>query len=150
MKPEEMLEQLREKFSTSTLEQIAWLETRRSGDIATLSAQQLEQVYYRFFPKTNSEKVVQALAQELELKRLRSIVLADAQYLGIYRADSWLAFNGFMKNRSVLKKPLNYYTIEELPLLIQQFKSMRSKFDKAKMQIGSREWFIHFGFTLQK
>lgn len=86
----------------------------------------------------NTEKI-------LELKRLRSIILADAQYLGIYKPGDWTSFNRFMLHKSVKRKDLNLYKIEEFPALIKQFKSMRRKYDESKQKIGSRAWWRSIG-----
>lgn len=123
------------------------LEKPNTYDIETLTLSEVERLYNRFFPKPiPAEAVVSALAGEIELKRLRSIVLTDAQFVGLYTPDNWTRFNNFMKYRSILKKPLNAYTLDEFPLLIKQFKSIRSKFVSSKMTIGDAQWYNYFGF----
>lgn len=85
------------------------------------------------------------LEQEKELKRLRSIILADAQYIGLYKPGNWTRFNNFMQKRSVLKKGLNRYQLHEFAELIKQFKSMRYKFDRDKLKTGTAAWFSLLG-----
>jgi len=50
-----------------------------------------------------------------------------------------------MKERSPLKKFLRDYTLDELPELVRQFKSMRTKFEKAALKVGSKQWHFFFG-----
>lgn len=128
MQTKEMIQALRQKFSTLALEQIVSLEKPNVFDMEALTDTEIEKIYFRFFPKPpTAEQIAVALSDELELKRLRSIILADAQYLGLYQPNNWQKFNAFMKEKSVLKKPLNAYKIDEFPLLIKQFKSMKAK-----------------------
>lgn len=147
-----MIQALRKKFSPSTLEQAVYLEKPNTYNIENLTATEVERLYNRFFPKpTSAEVVASRLIDEMELKRLRSIVLTDAQFVGLYTPDNWTRFNNFMKYRSVLKKPLNAYTLDEFPLLIKQFKSIRSKFVSSKMRVGDTQWYNYFGFmTISK
>ncbi|WP_172918547.1 hypothetical protein [Capnocytophaga canis] len=147
-----MIQALRKKFSPSTLEQAVYLEKPNTYNIENLTATEVERLYNRFFPKpTSAEVVASRLIDEMELKRLRSIVLTDAQFVGLYTPDNWTRFNNFMKYRSVLKKLLNAYTLDEFPLLIKQFKSIRSKFVSSKMRVGDTQWYNYFGFmTISK
>ncbi|MFJ1492618.1 hypothetical protein ACILFL_13640, partial [Capnocytophaga canis] len=63
----------------------------------------------------------------------------------------WTRFNNFMKYKSVFKQPLNAYTLEQFPVLIKQFKSIRSKFVSSKMRVGDTQWYNYFGFmTISK
>lgn len=147
METTEMIQALREKFSVSALEQMVYLENRNANAIEDLSDEEIARLYFRFFPKQKTiEEIAVALSDELELKRLRSIVLADAQFVGLYTPDNWMRFNQFMKYKSVFKQPLNAYTLEQFPLLIKQFKSIRSKFIQSKMKVGDTQWYDYFGF----
>lgn len=147
METTEMIQALRQKFSDSALEQMAYLENRNTNAIEDLSDEEIARLYFRFFPKQKTiEEIAVALSDELELKRLRSIVLADAQFVGLYTPDNWMRFNQFMKYKSVFKQPLNAYTLEQFPLLIKQFKSIRSKFIQSKMKVGDTQWYDYFGF----
>lgn len=142
-----MIQALRKKFSPSTLEQAVYLEKPNTYDIETLTTTEVERLYNRFFPKpTSAEVVASRLIDEMELKRLRSIILADAQFVGLYTPSDWTRFNNFMKYKSVFKQPLNAYTLEQFPVLIKQFKSIRSKFVSSKMRVGDAQWYNYFGF----
>lgn len=152
MNRDTMIQALRGKFSDLALRHAVCLEKPNTYDIETLTTTEVERLYNRFFPKpTSAEVVASALAEEIELKRLRSIVLADAQFVGLYTPNNWTRFNNFMKYKSVFKQPLNAYTLEQFPSLIKQFKSIRSKFVHSKMRIGDTEWYNYFGFmTISK
>ncbi|WP_233890536.1 hypothetical protein, partial [Tenacibaculum piscium] len=103
-----------------------WASKGRTSRIEKLEADEIAAIYYLFHPnerpKSDKEKLTE-FQQQAELKRLRSIILADAQYIGLYNPNNWNKFNAFMKHTSVLKKPLNAYKIADFPQLIKQFKS---------------------------
>lgn len=151
MEKETMIQALQQKFTPSALEQMVSLERKDTFNIEVLTYEEVAKLYFRFFPKPKTtQEINELLFQELELKKLRSIILADAQYMGLYSPNNWLVFNGFMKNRSVLKKPLNEYSIQEMPLLIKQFKSMKTKYIKANIQVYSRQWYEYFQILIKK
>ena len=137
-----MKKQLQQKFAQQSLEQSIWLHTNyRTGSIDELEPEELEKFYYMFFPKQPTEK--QLLIKEYNearLKGLRSVILKDAQYIGLYDPQDWKPFNEFMNKLSVLKKPLNKYTADEFDELIKQFKSLKSKYQKAAKIPGTKEW----------
>ncbi|MBE7686584.1 hypothetical protein F7647_11035 [Tenacibaculum piscium] len=149
MKPEKMIEELHSKFSISSLEYPVFEQSnRRTSDIEELTESELKALYYLFFPSEKPitiEEELQRMQTQQELKRLRSIILNDAQNIGLYKPDDWQKFNVFMKNKSVLKKPLNSYEICEFPALILQFKSMRHKFKNNKTKVGSADWYTFIG-----
>lgn len=147
MNKQEKINALCNKFDASALGQAVYLETRRTTNINDLTMQELDILYNRFFPKKTPMDYVIELAQQNELKRLRSVILKEAQILGIYTPNSWANFNRFMKFKSYLKKPLNDYNIEEFPELIKQFKSMSAKLQKAKLIPHSREWHKEMGLS---
>lgn len=138
-----MKKQLQQKFPEKSLEQSIWLHTGyRTGSIDELEPEELEKFYYLFFPKQPTEK--QLLIKEYNesrLKGLRSVILKDAQYIGLYDPQDWTSFNNFMNNLSVLKKPLNKYTADEFDELIKQFKSLKSKYQKAAKIPYTKEWY---------
>lgn len=139
------------KFSTRNLSHpISDITKYRTDSIDELTLDELKQLYFLFFPlekPTNPIERLQALERENLLKSKRSAVLKDAEYLGIHDPNDWKPFNDFMLNKSVLKKPLNRYKIEEFTALNKQFKSMRSKFDKNRTKIGSYDWQKNTGTT---
>lgn len=136
-----MREHLIKKFNKS-LEPTIWMHTNyRTGNIHNLSSEELETLYYMFFPQqpTLFEELNNQYAEQ-HLKSLRSIILKDAQYIGLYDPQDWTSFNRFMLELSPLKKSLNKYTAEEFEPLIRQLKSLRSKYNKSANIPGTKEW----------
>jgi len=138
-----MREQLLKKFRPEVLSSSVWMHTGyRTGNIYDLDPEELESFYYMFFPKkpTVYEELNNQYAQA-QLKKLRSIILKDAQYIGLYDPTDWGPFNRFMLELSPEKKPLNKYAANEFEGLIKQFKSLRSKYDKSASIPGTKEWY---------
>lgn len=77
-------------------------------------------------------------AIEIEKKKRRSIVLAIATRVGLHDPTDWAKFNGFMKERSILKKQLNQYSIEELDKLIIQFRGIERNFNNSSKKVGTK------------
>ncbi|ROH98302.1 hypothetical protein EGI16_21735 [Chryseobacterium sp. G0240] len=138
-----MREHLIKKFKPEQLQPTIWMHTGyRTGNINELTREELESLYYSFFPKQQTvyEELNNQYAEQ-HLKSLRSIVLKDAQYIGLYDPQNWEPFNRFMLELSPLKKPLKNYSANEFDLLIRQFKSLRSKYNKSAKKPGTREWY---------
>ncbi|AZB17597.1 hypothetical protein EG352_07360 [Chryseobacterium indologenes] len=137
-----MREHLNQKFTPEELQPTIWMHTNyRTGNIFELTPEELESLYYAFFPKqpTIYEELNNQYTQQ-HLKSLRSVVLKDAQYIGLYDPQDWTNFNRFMLELSPLKKALNKYTADEFEPLIKQFKSLRSKYNRSAKIPGSKEW----------
>ena len=147
MMTDDMIIALRQKLSPNALEQAVWLETHRTCQLLEATDEELNNLYHRFCHTPNYKAIAEDLLNESEVKRLRSIILADAQVMGILKQNNWVYFNKFMKERSPLKKFLRDYTLEELPELVRQFKSMRTKFEKVAVKVGSKQWYILFGIA---
>ncbi|MGP1479339.1 MAG: hypothetical protein ACTTJI_06600 [Capnocytophaga sp.] len=147
MQTEEIITALRQKLSPGALEQAVWLETKRTTYLLEATDEELQALYHRFCYTPNYQAIATDLLNETEVKRLRSIILADAQAMGILKQNNWAYFNKFMKERSLLKKFLREYTLDELPELVRQFKSMRTKFEKAAVKVGSKQWHTLFGIA---
>ena len=130
MQTEELIIALRQRLSPEALEQAVWLETHRTSCLLEATDEELKILYNRFCHTPNYQDITNDLLKEAEIKRLRSIILTDAQAMGILRHNNWEHFNRFMKEKSILKKFLRDYTLDELPELVLQFKSMRSKFER--------------------
>ncbi|MBE7648653.1 hypothetical protein [Tenacibaculum finnmarkense] len=149
MKPEKMIEELHSKFSISSLKDAIFDQSNfRTSNIEELTESELKALYYLFFPSEKTitiEEELKRMETQQMLKRLRSMILKDAQCIGLYKPDDWQKFNAFMKNKSVLKKPLNSYEVCEFPALIIQFKSMRHKFEKSKTKVGTADWYNFIG-----
>lgn len=147
MKYEEMKERLLSRFDGFQIGQNVWLQTHRTTDIDELTPEELKSMYELFFP--SKEEQLQKIQEQNRIRELRSIVLKEAQYLGLYTPNSWERFNRFMTERSPLKKRLTAYKESEFPVLIKQLKSMRTKFDQSAKQIGTKEWSRKFGLPEQ-
>lgn len=87
------------------------------------------------------------LAEKMALKEKRAIVLAIAQRTGIHEGTSFDKFNAFMEARSILKKRLNKYTIDELDELIKQFRGLEANFQKSAENVGTKAWNKSNGFS---
>lgn len=147
MQVELMKERLLKRFDSFQLGQNAWLQTRRTTNIDELTDEELREMYRLFFP--SKQEQINKLEQVNKIKALRSIVLKDAQYLGLYTPNSWERFNRFMLERSPYKKRLTDYKEHEFELLIKQLKSMRTKFDQSAKKTGSKEWSRKHGLPPQ-
>lgn len=142
---EKLLKKFTAKNLESTILDITKLRTKYMDDMTEM---ELKELYYLFFPLENpnhNQKRVKQLEEETEVKKKRSIILRDAEYIGLYSSGNWIRFNDFMLNKSTLKKPLNKYKLDEFKELIKQFKSMRWKFDRNKIRVGTTEWFHFIG-----
>lgn len=84
---------------------------------------------------------------KIELKEKRAIVLAIAQRVGIHEGTNFDKFNAFMEARSILKKRLNKYTIDELEQLIKQFRGLEANFNKSAENAGTKAWNKTNGFS---
>ena len=143
MNTQAMKNQLLRKFSPVALRSAIELQTNyRATTLQQLNASEVEELYYRFFPKPLSTvDVITKQQQEMHLKSLRSTILKDAQYIGLYDPQDWTSFNEFMKNRSPLKKVLPFYKLDEFDLLLKQFKSLKSKYIKESKTPGTKAWY---------
>lgn len=138
---QQMKDDMIRKFGKFAIGQSVWLHTRRTSDLEELTPIELESLYNQFFPQPVHADPVVEMYQEQHLKSLRSIILKDAQYIGLYDVQNWDPFNAFMREKSPFKKALNKYTADEFEPLIKQFKSLRSKYDKAAKTPGTKEWY---------
>lgn len=142
MNTQAMKNQLLRKFSPVALRSAIELQTNyRAATLQQLNASEVEELYYRFFPRPLSTvDVITKQQQEMHLKSLRSTILKDAQYIGLYDPQDWTRFNEFMLKRSPLKKPLPQYALEEFEVLIKQFKSLKSKYQREARTTGTKAW----------
>ena len=85
---------------------------------------------------------------EIESKRKRSQVLAIATRTGLKDPNDWRKFNAFMKERSILKKPLNRYNLSELDALVDQFRAIEANYKKSAEKPGTAAWHHKHGFRL--
>lgn len=80
-----------------------------------------------------------------EMKRIRSVILKIATYVGLKEPNSFDRFNNFMKNRSVLKKELHKYTLDELHLLQAQFRQIEKNYERSANTGGTKAWYDKHG-----
>ena len=83
---------------------------------------------------------------EIERKRKCSQVLAIATRTGLKDPNDWRKFNAFMKERSILKKPLNRYKLSELDALVRQFRGIEANYKKSASKPGTAAWHHRHGF----
>jgi len=93
------------------------------------------------------EQTSNHLAEKMALKEKRAIVLAIAQRTGIHEGTNFDKFNAFMEARSILKKRLNKYTLDELDQLIKQFRGLEANFQKSAENAGTKAWNKANGFN---
>ena len=140
MKPKEMINRLRSRFSEQALSLAVDLETNhKNWMIEELTEEQLTKMYHRLIPEEIA--LVEKQAAELHIRNLRAIVLKDAQYLGLHDVQDWNRFNNFMLKYSPYHKPLKNYTEDEMELLIKQLKSMRTKYEREAKIPYSNAWY---------
>ena len=63
-----------------------------------------------------------------------------ATRVGVHNPNDWDKFNGFMLKRSVYKKALNKYAIDELDVLIKQFRGLEANYNKSADKTGTKAW----------
>lgn len=93
------------------------------------------------------EKASVQLNEKLVIKEKRAVVLSIAQRTGIHEGTNFDKFNAFMETRSILKKRLDKYTIDELDLLIKQFRGLEANFLKSAEHTGTKAWNKANGFS---
>lgn len=91
----------------------------RSLCIEDLTDEEAEKLWLIYCPK-KVDNPVQKIADELELKKWKSNVLAKAEQTGIKKPGSFDAFNLWMLTYSKYKKHLNAHNLEELKQLHRQ------------------------------
>ncbi len=127
---------------------VSGVSGRRTCELEELKPDEWEILENFYAPKVpTSAEQVEALEREAELKRQRAQVLAIATRCGIHQPDSWQFFNTFMEKRSVLKKPLYRYTLEEMPLLINQMRGLEENERKSAQHAGTKAWYRKRGYT---
>ena len=142
MKKNEMIKSLLNRFSSKSLAQSVWLHTQTTNNIEDLTEEEVTNFYNLFQPKPITAAEIISKQQETKiLRELRSVILKDAQYIGLYDPHDWTSFNEFMKFKSPLKKVLPFYKINEFDALKKQFKSMRSKYEQEAKVPGTKAWY---------
>ncbi|OWP82800.1 hypothetical protein BWK59_13925 [Flavobacterium davisii] len=104
MNTQDKINALYNKFSASVLETIVNMEFKRTYDIRELSSEEIEVIYKRFFPEKSTFDSQFKKEQDDELKRLKSVILKEAQFIGIYTPESWVTFNRLCSIKASLKR----------------------------------------------
>lgn len=125
----------------------AWTQGRTNSS-RQLTVDELRDLVWKFDNQFNSSgnepqstRAGINLVVDAEMKRLRSIILKIATYVGIKERDGFDSFNSFMKHRSVCKKELHKYTLEELHKLRAQFHQLEKNYERSAQQQGTKAWF---------
>lgn len=84
---------------------------------------------------------------ELEKRKKRSRVLAIAQRCGIHEGTGFEKFNRFMLNRSIYKKELHLYNLDELDELIRQFRGLEQNYLASASHAGTKAYNHAHGFA---
>ncbi len=85
--------------------------------------------------------------QQLEdAKRLRrSTILTIATRTGVKQPNDWDTFNHFMLHSSVVKKSLNICNLDELELVINQFRALERNNAISAQKAGTKAYFNQLG-----
>jgi len=111
----------------------------RTNSTRELTDGELNDLLWKFNNDIQSRRVADGI--ELEKRKKRSIVLAIAQRCGIHTGTDFYKFNSFMTSRSIHKKSLSKYSLEELDDLINQFRGLERNYDNSAAHAGTRAWY---------
>ncbi len=88
------------------------------------------------------------MSLEAEKRKLRSQILTIATKVGIHDPNDWDKFNSFMIHKSAGRKTLNLYSLEELRIVVKQFRGIKANYDKSSNVVGTKAYYHKRG--LQK
>jgi hypothetical protein len=100
------------------------------------------------------QELCESLASEVKFqkqkfddaKRLRrSTILTIATRTGVKQPNDWDTFNKFMLNQSVVKKSLTLCSLDELELVIKQFRALEHSNAQSAQKAGTKAYFNQFG-----
>lgn len=111
----------------------------RTSSIRDLTGKELEDFCNRL------QNRVESADKEILMRQKRSVVLTIASRTGIKKPDSWTEFNRWMQNNSVLKKPLNEYSFDELDELTRQFRGLEANYKSSASKAGTKAWYHSTG-----
>lgn len=97
------------------------------------------------FKFTDTLQEALSLRFEADIKKKRSAVLTIAQRMGIHEGTSFEKFNRWMESRSILKKPLRDYSLDELNDLLAQLHGLESNFERSAQNKGTKAWYKKTG-----
>ena len=81
------------------------------------------------------------MSTDVEKKKLKSQVLTIATRVGLHDPNDWDVFNRFMLHKSVGKKDLYLYSLEELKGLVKQFRGIEANYNKSATKIGTQAYY---------
>jgi len=118
----------------------AWT-SGRTQSLKELQADELQELCNTLADELNKQQ------QQIEdTKRLkRSTVLTIATRTGIKQPDNWGSFNHFMLHSSVVKKSLNLCNLDELELVIKQFRALEHSNARSAQKPGTKAFFNQLG-----
>ncbi|MDT8346514.1 MAG: hypothetical protein RQ756_01830 [Flavobacteriaceae bacterium] len=89
---------------------------------------------------TKLKSELNVLESDLLVRRKRSVILAIATRVGIKEVNHWAKFNRWMLKSSILHKELHAYNLEELELLMKQFRAIEANYEKSAKKAGTKAW----------
>lgn len=120
----------------------------RTESTSKLFEHELEDLYWKVkndpFFASNIKRSANAILENA-LRQKRATVLAIAQRCDIHSGTSFERFNGWMEARSIHKKRLPKYTLDELDELIKQLHAVEANFKKSAEKAGTKAWHKHYG-----
>ncbi len=118
----------------------AWTSGRTQTS-KELQADELQELCESLKSEVNAQK------QQLDdAKRLRrSTILTIATRTGIKQPNDWDTFNHFMLHSSFVKKSLNICNLDELELVINQFRALERSNAKSAQTAGTKAFFNERG-----
>ena len=117
----------------------------RTSSTTKLTDDELINLTWKFqndFQARNSSAIIEG-----EKRKKRSTVLAIAQRCGIHTGTDFVKFNQFMLNKSVHKKELHKYNLEELDELIKQFRGLERNYSRSASTPGTKAYNHAHGFA---
>lgn len=118
----------------------------RTKSTTELQSDELQNLLWKLEHDFNFQTSIEPYLQ-LDLKKKRSQVLAIAQRCDIHDGTSFVKFNRFMLNSSKFKKPLNKHSLEELDVLIKQFRGLEQNYMRSAAQAGTKAYNHAHGFA---
>lgn len=118
----------------------------RTNSTKELDDNELRKLIWKLENDFNFAKSTSALV-EIEKRKKRSRVLTIAQRCGIHEGTGFEKFNNFMLNRSIHKKELHKYSIEELDDLIKQFVALEQNYLASSSNPGTKAYNHSRGFS---
>lgn len=138
-------EDLKEIFADKKPFEIAIIVSGFTGHRTTLLEEltpaEAEKLLKIYRPAQRSvDEEFNALKEELLIKEWRSKILANAEKAGIKEPGGFHKFNNWMLNRSMCKKQLTAYTLEELRALSRQIHGVITNNGRSAQRTMTKAW----------